>query len=399
MHSALLASGGHLNGFKGASVLVVGDGDFSFSRSLAEMRICKELVATSIDHASLAKSAFPSAAANTDAVMSSGYEVKYEVDATCIERSFGSRKFDTIAWNFPHWPGKQNSKYNRELLRGFLKSASSALMPAGQIKVALCRGQSGCRAASKVSWDRSWKLLEQAAAAGLLVTDMQPFTPGLFPQYHPQGYRGHGGGFLTGDAQMFTLRHPAEGTSAAMTAIHLHELHLTAPGVRFDLLDLEDRARAAVNQVLGTGCLWSAQLIDLYSCPGEGTNISHVVQLSFGSLTKSISREQADLFREAVEVQVPSMLDMAIRPSRTGRKVSQSCGWYVAKHLRCSPGLRELYEQQPSGDLEALPADLRRVDEQRQSGGSVCMDSEASFVHKLWHRQACFAVRSTVPSQ
>ena len=31
--------------------------------------------------------------------------------------------FDTIAWNFPHIPGKQNIKRNRELIQNFMMSA------------------------------------------------------------------------------------------------------------------------------------------------------------------------------------------------------------------------------------------------------------------------------------
>ena len=54
-----------------------------------------------------------------------------------------SSTFDRVQFNFPHWRGKANNRYNRILLGDFLASASTVLSPGGEIHVALCDGQGG----------------------------------------------------------------------------------------------------------------------------------------------------------------------------------------------------------------------------------------------------------------
>ena len=67
---------------------------------------------------------FDKAANNVATILQSGGTVAYGVDATKLCESFSpsTLSFDTILWNFPHVPGKQNIKRNRELLQKFLKS-------------------------------------------------------------------------------------------------------------------------------------------------------------------------------------------------------------------------------------------------------------------------------------
>jgi len=50
---------------------------------------------------------------NIDLIRENGHEVKFEVDATCLEESFGYGSIDRIQWNFPHWRGKTNNRRNR----------------------------------------------------------------------------------------------------------------------------------------------------------------------------------------------------------------------------------------------------------------------------------------------
>ena len=104
--------------------------------------------------------------ANADVIASAGHGVAFGVDATALSTYFGGGgggtgdavcgvgsstasssppppPFDRVQFNFPHWRGKANNRYNRALLGDFLASAATVLSPRGEIHVALCDGQGG----------------------------------------------------------------------------------------------------------------------------------------------------------------------------------------------------------------------------------------------------------------
>jgi hypothetical protein len=110
--------------------------------------------------------------ANANVIASAGHGVAFGVDATYLSTYFGggggigdtdydddssmgsssssssmlpgvSSSFDRVQFNFPHWRGKANNRYNRILLGDFLASAVTVLSPGGEIHVALCDGQGG----------------------------------------------------------------------------------------------------------------------------------------------------------------------------------------------------------------------------------------------------------------
>ena len=149
----------------------IGDGDFSFARSLSRMRICRSLTASTMDSQSKLFSSFDSSRSNVQAILSDGHQVIYNVDATrihetlflgsqyhnqrdsrnssCSSSSSSSNNdvaktdndrvddssvtvpfpisihdqqpdpltaaaaYDVVLWNFPHKVGKQNIKHNR----------------------------------------------------------------------------------------------------------------------------------------------------------------------------------------------------------------------------------------------------------------------------------------------
>jgi len=111
---------------------------------------------------------FPDSRKNVDASKARGTLVKHCVDATELHVHGGGEKYDVILWNFPHIKGKQNIRWNRELLVKFLSSARCALQNNGLMKVSLCKGQSGLDAGNIDEWNKSWKL----TAAGI-VTNIQ----------------------------------------------------------------------------------------------------------------------------------------------------------------------------------------------------------------------------------
>lgn len=154
-------------------LLIVGDGDFSFSRAIlpALPPTTRHVVATCL-HPSREElvGRYPTAAANLDGLLGDArVRVCFGVDATDLADTLrratgeeeveldgsGDGRFDRVVWNFPHCLGKANIAANRRLLEAFLRNAAPLLAPStagaggGEVLLALCRGQSGVEARDK----------------------------------------------------------------------------------------------------------------------------------------------------------------------------------------------------------------------------------------------------------
>lgn len=284
------------------NVLVIGETDFSFTRIIAQMGICNSIIASSTVNQMLSAKWYPKAKDNSEFLSSCGYSVEFGVDDSKLSDHFASRKFDLIWWNFPHYPGRQNIKYNRGLLQRTFLSASNLIKDEGSIQVSLRHDQSGLRAMSKADWDQSWKLSENAGIAGLLLTKAVPFHLEDFPGYTPLIGRGKGKAFSCDSAELYTLQREKPGRQALQCPIYTHELHLLSPSLREDWPLFEGKVERELQAALGIDrrFLWSVLLVDLYS-PPEGNQVVHVVQVAFGSLAHGLSRERADRLRERIE--------------------------------------------------------------------------------------------------
>ena len=129
-------------------VLLLGEGDFSFSRALVESASVGvgRVTATSLESAAEIETRW-GGAANVDALRrASNVEIVHGVDATALETTLpdpGGRRYDKIVFMFPHIAGKGRISLNRELLDAFFQSAERALAPGGSIEVGLVKGQGG----------------------------------------------------------------------------------------------------------------------------------------------------------------------------------------------------------------------------------------------------------------
>jgi hypothetical protein len=179
--------------------LVVGDGDLSYSACIAKdlEDANTRLVATVLEEEDVHNRVYDGSKRHAETISSHpSHSVRFGIDATKLQSSFPDTFFDGIEFNFPHWRGKTNAKYNRQLVNSFLESAIMVLKPDGEIRVSLCHGQGGLPADSLEEWRQSWLPAMYAADHGLLLRRLEPYKP----EYDLSSHRGVDRSFFIGDS-------------------------------------------------------------------------------------------------------------------------------------------------------------------------------------------------------
>jgi hypothetical protein len=149
--------------------LLLGEGDFSLARSLAEGAPAgrrPNITATSYEPLPTpgASGPHPTAEANLAALERLGARVQGNVDARNITGTAGRGGFDEIAFTFPHTKAARpvSAQVHRSLLSDFFGSARQALNPGGRVRVTMVDP-----AASPPY--QAWRIQEQAAKQGFRV--------------------------------------------------------------------------------------------------------------------------------------------------------------------------------------------------------------------------------------
>lgn len=93
----------------GDRILLIGEGNFSFARSLFLHPALKSIppenvTATAYDSEAICYEKYPDAPEIVKELRGKGVTVLFEIDATALEKysQFKGKKWDRIVWNFPH---------------------------------------------------------------------------------------------------------------------------------------------------------------------------------------------------------------------------------------------------------------------------------------------------------
>jgi len=97
-------------------ILLIGEGDLSFARSLVESHNCEHVTATVFEKEDGLREKYPHVAANIEALEEAGGSVRYGVDAMKMGLLWKDvrGKMDSVFFNFPHVGGKSKD-INRQV--------------------------------------------------------------------------------------------------------------------------------------------------------------------------------------------------------------------------------------------------------------------------------------------
>ncbi|MGE0753943.1 MAG: class I SAM-dependent methyltransferase [Alphaproteobacteria bacterium] len=156
--------------------LLIGEGNLSFALSLARKQRINpaNLTATTFERAS---EIAPETKANAEKLRLLGVTVLHGVDAADIADTFSGRRFEAIAYQFPHVGSREpveGQNPNFILIRDFLESAAHLLTQSGVVLIS---------AVDSPHYRGAFQFQEAAEEAGFAEPASYPFEPDDFPGY------------------------------------------------------------------------------------------------------------------------------------------------------------------------------------------------------------------------
>ncbi|KAJ4950979.1 hypothetical protein NE237_027811 [Protea cynaroides] len=173
-------------------ILLVGEGDFSFSACLANaFGSAGNMVSTSLDSKGFLKKNYSNAMSNINDLKSRGCVVLHGVDATTMSGHvfFKGMRFDRIVFNFPHAgffdkeSRESQIRRHQNLLTLFFKNAKKMLSEDGEIHISHKTSRS----------HKEWNIESLASLNGLYLYKAKKFKLNHYPGYNTKyGFGGDG---------------------------------------------------------------------------------------------------------------------------------------------------------------------------------------------------------------
>ncbi|KAK9817283.1 hypothetical protein WJX72_012211 [[Myrmecia] bisecta] len=165
------------------TVLLLGEGDFSFCEALARLMPPRQIVATSLEPKQQLLTQYPSSRTRLRRLNSGsqGVRLLHSIDATQLPMS-GSpiawSRTSRVLWNFPFTGADEDREAHRDLMQHFFGSVAAALAlhnPSCQVLLALCNDQFS-----------RWGVEQAAREAFMFVTASHTLDLREFSGYLPQ---------------------------------------------------------------------------------------------------------------------------------------------------------------------------------------------------------------------
>lgn len=156
--------------------LLVSEGNMSFTKAISNMSSlgAKNITSTTFESE---RNLTDEGKANAEQLRKAAITVLHNVDATRLDYSLRSEKFDTIIFQFPN-VGNREAKYGRNpnyiMIRKFLQSAAQFLKPGGKILIS---------AVDSPHYQGAFQFEEAAEYACYEQPVSSPFDPSMFPGY------------------------------------------------------------------------------------------------------------------------------------------------------------------------------------------------------------------------
>ncbi|XP_059662343.1 uncharacterized protein LOC132308314 [Cornus florida] len=163
-------------------ILLVGEGDFSFSACLAvAFGSANNMIATSLNSQGFLRENYRNSRSNIEKLRSRGCKVMHGVDATEMANHLllEGMKFDRIIFNFPHAgflehePRKSQLQRHRELVRKFLANAKKMITEKGENHISH----------KSNSFFLEWNVEFLASQVGLRLIEAVDFNLNDYPGY------------------------------------------------------------------------------------------------------------------------------------------------------------------------------------------------------------------------
>uniref|UniRef100_A0A915PS15 Elongation factor 1-beta n=1 Tax=Setaria digitata TaxID=48799 RepID=A0A915PS15_9BILA len=184
----------------GNRILILGDGNLSFSLAFARMHPETEIYASVLENYSEFIRRYPSGKKNISELRSHYpyVHILFSVDACLFPKNWIGF-YDDIIWNFPHHCGKANLRKSCHLMRKAFASIGQ-ILSCGRFHITLAKGQSGLDHLSilfkrNFKYRRlpehrsdSWNIIYIAAEEYFILQEASVFRPELFSSYISSGY-------------------------------------------------------------------------------------------------------------------------------------------------------------------------------------------------------------------